>query len=57
MKTAYPVPPHHQNVLKTRLKGAFPISERIHETTLSLPVRTTISPWQIEPVVEVMNAF
>lgn len=53
----YPVPPHHQNALKTRLKGAFPISERIHETTLSLPVSYYHTPGQIERVVEVMNAF
>lgn len=53
----YPVPPHHQNALKTRLKGAYPISETIHQTTLSLPVSFCHSEAQIERVIEVMNAF
>jgi len=53
----YPVPPHQQNALKTRLKGAYPISETIHQTTLSLPVSYCHSIGQIERVIEVMNAF
>jgi len=53
----YPVPPHHQNALKTRLKGAYPISETIHQTILSLPVSYCHSREQVEQVVDVMNAF
>jgi len=53
----YPVPPHHQNALKTRLKGAFPISETIHQTTLSLPVSYCHTEQQIEKIVGVMNSF
>jgi len=53
----YPVPPHHQKALKTRLKGTYPISETIHQTTLSLPVSYCHSEQQIERVIEVMNAF
>lgn len=53
----YPVPPHHQNALKTRLKGAFPISEHIHQTTLSLPISYCHTAQQIERVIDVMNAF
>ena len=53
----YPVPPHHQKALKTRLKGAFPISETIHQTTLSLPVSYFHTIAQVEQVVAVMNAF
>ena len=53
----YPVPPHHQNALKTRLKGAFPISELIHETTLSLPISYYHTSQQVERVIEIMNAF
>ncbi|RZK77742.1 MAG: DegT/DnrJ/EryC1/StrS family aminotransferase [Pedobacter sp.] len=53
----YPVPPHHQHALKTRLKGAYPISENIHQTILSLPVSYCHSRQQIEQVVDVMNAF
>lgn len=53
----YPVPPHHQQALKTRLKGAYPISEAIHQTTLSLPVSYCHTPMQIARVIDVMNAF
>ncbi|MBC7566088.1 MAG: DegT/DnrJ/EryC1/StrS family aminotransferase [Pedobacter sp.] len=53
----YPVPPHQQNALKTRLKGAFPISELIHQTTISLPISFYHTTPQVEEVIEVMNAF
>lgn len=53
----YPIPPHHQKALKTRLKGAYPISETIHQTTLSLPVSYCHTTQQIEQVIDVMNAF
>ena len=34
----YPVAPHEQKGYKDILKGAYPISEEIHATTLSLPI-------------------
>lgn len=37
----YPTPPHQQEALRSIFAGtSFPISEKIHETTLSLPVST-----------------
>ncbi|MGY4383638.1 dTDP-4-amino-4,6-dideoxygalactose transaminase [Pedobacter sp. UYP24] len=53
----YPVPPHRQNALKNRLKGAFPVSDLIHQTTLSLPVSYYHTEAQVEQVIERMNAF
>jgi len=53
----YPVPPHEQNALKDRLKGAFPISETIHQTTISLPISFYHTTFQVEEVIEKMNAF
>ena len=53
----YPVPPHHQNALKNRLKGFWPISEAIHETTLSLPVSYFHTREQVLEVIAVMNNF
>lgn len=53
----YPVPPHQQKALKDRLKGDYPIAERIHQTTLSLPVSYSHSVEQIEEVITVMNDF
>jgi dTDP-4-amino-4,6-dideoxygalactose transaminase len=53
----YPVPPHQQNALKNRLKGAFPISELIHQTTISLPISFYHTTTEVEEVIENMNAF
>jgi dTDP-4-amino-4,6-dideoxygalactose transaminase len=53
----YPVPPHQQTALKTRLKGAFPISELIHQPTISLPISFYHTTIQVEEVIEIMNAF
>jgi dTDP-4-amino-4,6-dideoxygalactose transaminase len=53
----YPVPPHHQNALKPKLIGAFPISELIHQTTISLPISFYHTTPQVEEVIEKMNAF
>lgn len=53
----YPVPPHQQEALKDKLEQAYPISELIHRTTLSLPISYCHSEKQIEEVISVMNAF
>lgn len=53
----YPVPPHRQKALKNKLGGAYPISETIHRTILSLPVSYCHTPEQVAHVAAVMNAF
>lgn len=53
----YPVPPHKQNAMKGILSGEYPISEEIHNTTLSLPCSFGHSEEEIYRVVEVMNKF
>jgi dTDP-4-amino-4,6-dideoxygalactose transaminase len=53
----YPIAPHHQEALKHILLGDFPISEEIHNTTLSLPCSTAHTSEQIHHVVEVINAW
>jgi dTDP-4-amino-4,6-dideoxygalactose transaminase len=34
----YPIPPHHQEAMRGILSGAYPISEELHATELSLPI-------------------
>lgn len=34
----YPIAPHHQEALKNVLVGSYPISEKIHQSILSLPL-------------------
>ncbi len=53
----YPVAPHKQNAMKNILDGSYPISEEIHNTTLSLPCSFGHNEEEIFKVVEVMNKF
>jgi dTDP-4-amino-4,6-dideoxygalactose transaminase len=53
----YPIAPHKQQALKGLLQGDFPISEEIHQTTLSLPISYFHSIDDINEVTETLNSF
>ena len=54
----YPIPPHQQKAYQEIFKGEnYPISEEIHQTTLSLPISYAHTEQDIEKVIEVMNRF
>lgn len=53
----YPVAPHKQNAMKNIIQGSYPISEEIHNTTLSLPCSFGHTEDEIYKVVEAMNKF
>ncbi len=54
----YPVAPHFQPALKDMFPhAAYPISEKIHAQTLSLPISYTHTQEDIERVVEAINKF
>lgn len=54
----YPVSPSRQSALKGLLNNYdFPISEKIHQTTLSLPISYFHTTDDVNRVVEVMNKF
>ena len=53
----YPVPPHKQEALKFLAGHNYPLSEEIHDTTLSLPVSYAHSENDILKVVKVLNDF
>jgi dTDP-4-amino-4,6-dideoxygalactose transaminase len=53
----YPIPPHKQKAFSFLSESEFPVSEEIHETTLSLPVSTSHTKDEIYRVVEVLNSF
>lgn len=52
----YPIAPHKQDALKDIIKEKFPISEEIHNTTLSLPLSYFHTESVINKVVEVINS-
>jgi len=51
----YPIAPHSQDGYKSVLKGNFPISEEIHNTTLSLPIAFFHTKEDIAKVSEIIN--
>lgn len=53
----YPLAPHKQKAMLGILEGEYPISQEIHETTLSLPISYFHSKEDILEVCRVMNAW
>jgi dTDP-4-amino-4,6-dideoxygalactose transaminase len=53
----YPVAPHRQKAMLGRLSGDYPVSEMIHETTLSLPISFAHSESDIHQVCDVLENF
>jgi dTDP-4-amino-4,6-dideoxygalactose transaminase len=53
----YPIPPHKQEAYKEMNHLSFPITEKIHEEVLSLPISPVMSDEEVKEVVDVMNNF
>jgi dTDP-4-amino-4,6-dideoxygalactose transaminase len=55
----YPIPPHLQGAYRELgfARGSFPITERIHDTILSLPLHPTLSDAQQDLVIAALNAW
>ena len=53
----YPVPPNQQVAYRHFFKESYPVSEEIHQTTLSLPVSFFHTPKDIEYVTACLNQF
>ena len=56
-ETHYPIAPHKQKAMVGIITGDFPISQKIHETILSLPISFYHTEKDIYKVCEVMNRF
>jgi len=52
----YPIAPHRQDALKDIIKNTYPVSERIHQTILSLPISVGHTEADIEKVIDTMLA-
>jgi dTDP-4-amino-4,6-dideoxygalactose transaminase len=53
----YPIPPHKQQAYKEWNEQSFPISEKIHEEVLSLPISPVMTEEEVEKVIEIVNGF
>ena len=53
----YPVPPHKQQAYKEWNNLCYPISEKIHNEVMSLPIGPTLSVEDAEKVIQLCNSF
>jgi len=53
----YPIPPHKQKAYKELNNLSFPVTEKIHDEVLSLPISPVISHEDVERIVMAVNAF
>lgn len=53
----YPVPPHKQQAYKEWNNLSYPISEKIHDEVMSLPMGPTLSLEEVEKVIKLCNSF
>ena len=53
----YPIPMHKQEAYKEMNYLSFPITEKIHNQVLSLPLSPTLTDLEIETVVNILNKF
>ncbi|MFC6099516.1 DegT/DnrJ/EryC1/StrS family aminotransferase [Olivibacter domesticus] len=53
----YPIPPHKQEAYKEWGNLSFPISEKIHEEVLSLPISQVLREEEVHEVIALINKF
>ena len=53
----YPIPPHKQKALSTWNALSFPITEKIHNEVLSLPMSSVLTTTEVDFIVEVLNRY
>jgi dTDP-4-amino-4,6-dideoxygalactose transaminase len=53
----YPIPPHKQQAYAEFNELSFPITEKIHEEVLSLPISSLMSQIDVERIVAIVNQF
>lgn len=53
----YPIPPHKQNAYKEYAEKSLPLTEKIHQEVLSLPIGPTMTEVEVKTVIEAVNSF
>jgi dTDP-4-amino-4,6-dideoxygalactose transaminase len=53
----YPVPPHKQKALSDHNSQSFPITEKIHETVLSLPISPVLTAEEVTFIIAILNKY
>ena len=53
----YPIPPHQQQALAILNHLSFPITEKIHEEVLSIPLNSSLSDSEIQHIIATINRY
>ena len=53
----YPIPPHRQPAYTEWHDLSLPITEKIHESIISIPISPVLSDGEVSEVIDVLNAF
>ncbi|BFO65959.1 DegT/DnrJ/EryC1/StrS family aminotransferase [Chryseobacterium sp. KCF3-3] len=53
----YPIPPHKQQAYKEYNDLSFPVTEKMHEEVLSLPISSVLEEKEIETIIKTINEF
>lgn len=53
----YPTPPHKQGAYSEWMQKSYPISEKIHNEIISIPMSPVLTNEEIQKVVEVLNGY
>jgi dTDP-4-amino-4,6-dideoxygalactose transaminase len=53
----YPIPPHKQKALKNLNHLSFPITEKIHNEVLSLPISPVMTIDEVDFVIQKLNSW
>jgi dTDP-4-amino-4,6-dideoxygalactose transaminase len=53
----YPIPPHKQNAYSDYNKLSFPITEKIHQEVISIPIGPTMENIEVDKVIKAINSF
>jgi dTDP-4-amino-4,6-dideoxygalactose transaminase len=53
----YPIPPHKQKALHDFNNLSLPITERYHDEVVSIPLYPSLSEYQIQYIIDALNAY
>ena len=53
----YPVPPHQQEAFVDFSNLNFPVTEKIHQQVLSIPISPVLNNNEVQKIIEVLNSF
>ena len=53
----YPIPPHKQDALPECNHLHFPVSEKIHEQVVSLPMSPILTEKEIDTIISIVNTY